>query len=152
MLEEAEEYELEEGDRVRLGGVELYLKELRHINAKKSLKYGKEWPEEKTTDKLGTIQPLKNSGYFGKITHRMRESDLFSMRMSAMCQSGVSQHSVNERCCRICFDSSYSSANPLFNVCLCSGSVKYVHLECLRKWFRSKTVRMESPHCVYYSY
>lgn len=46
VISESEEYELEEGDRIRLGAVELYLKNLRHITAKKSLKYGKEWSEE----------------------------------------------------------------------------------------------------------
>lgn len=74
------------------------------------------------------INPLKNSGYFNHYQYsRMKESDLLSMKMSILGQSGVSQRSSNERCCRICFDSRSTGENPLFNVCLCAGSVKYVH-------------------------
>ena len=28
--------------------------------------------------------------------------------------------------------------NPLINPCSCTGSVKYVHIFCLQKWFRNK--------------
>jgi len=92
--------------------------------------------------------PLRNSGHFGKSSgfigkhqfSRMRDSDLGSLKKS-MAQSGVSSFSHNEKSCRICFDSSQTRENPLFNVCLCLGSVKYVHFECLKSWFRSKTVK-----------
>ena len=35
--------------------------------------------------------------------------------------------------CRICYDSG-EEANPLISPCKCSGSMQYVHLQCLRKW------------------
>ena len=28
----------------------------------------------------------------------------------------------------------------------------YVHYECLKSWFKSKTVRFETAHCIYYHY
>jgi hypothetical protein len=35
--------------------------------------------------------------------------------------------------CRICYDSG-ETENPLIAPCKCSGSMQYVHLQCLRKW------------------
>jgi hypothetical protein len=36
------------------------------------------------------------------------------------------------KACRICHESN----NPLFCPCKCSGSIKYVHAECLKRWLR----------------
>ena len=83
----------------------------------------------------------------------MKASDMQSLKRSLMVQSNVSYRSnAGDRTCRICFDGRHNSEDPLFNVCLCAGSVKYVHYECLKSWFRAKTVRMETPHCVLYDY
>ena len=42
--------------------------------------------------------------------------------------------------CRICLNESTndSTTNPLINPCNCTGSVRYIHLECLRQWLSSK--------------
>lgn len=38
------------------------------------------------------------------------------------------------RACRICFEQDSDEANPLISPCKCSGSCKYVHRDCLRRW------------------
>ncbi|XP_059181074.1 probable E3 ubiquitin-protein ligase MARCHF10 [Centropristis striata] len=40
--------------------------------------------------------------------------------------------------CRICHSSDNSISNQLISPCLCSGTVKFVHLDCLRTWIRTK--------------
>ena len=40
--------------------------------------------------------------------------------------------------CRICLSEENESSDPLINPCKCSGSMKYIHLECLRKWLINK--------------
>ena len=40
--------------------------------------------------------------------------------------------------CRICFGESETKDDPILNFCKCSGSVKYMHLECYREWFIKK--------------
>lgn len=40
--------------------------------------------------------------------------------------------------CRICFAENNTSENPLISVCKCAGSLKYIHLECLRTWLSRK--------------
>ena len=36
--------------------------------------------------------------------------------------------------CRICLKAENSTENPLLSVCVCKGSVRFVHFICLRKW------------------
>ena len=45
---------------------------------------------------------------------------------------------ANQFPCRICFNDEYDQSNPLINPCKCRGSMKYIHLECLRIWLKSK--------------
>jgi hypothetical protein len=47
-------------------------------------------------------------------------------------------------CCRVCHGESEPD-NPLFYPCSCSGSIKYVHQECLIQWL--KISRKKNPKC-----
>ncbi|XP_064167509.1 E3 ubiquitin-protein ligase MARCH7 isoform X1 [Anguilla rostrata] len=40
--------------------------------------------------------------------------------------------------CRICQMREESPANPLLEPCRCTGSLQYVHQDCMKKWLRSK--------------
>ncbi|XP_047219726.1 E3 ubiquitin-protein ligase MARCH7 isoform X1 [Girardinichthys multiradiatus] len=40
--------------------------------------------------------------------------------------------------CRICQMQEESSSNPLIQPCRCTGSLQYVHQECIKRWLRSK--------------
>lgn len=40
--------------------------------------------------------------------------------------------------CRICLGEEYDMNNPLINPCKCSGTMKFIHLLCLRVWLQSK--------------
>ena len=39
--------------------------------------------------------------------------------------------------CRICFENDNSEENPLLSPCRCSGTSKYVHLNCIQTWRRA---------------
>jgi hypothetical protein len=41
---------------------------------------------------------------------------------------------ADPRTCRICFEAEEDPANPLISPCLCSGSSRYIHRECLQQW------------------
>ena len=53
--------------------------------------------------------------------------------------------------CRVCFcEGNFEGLNPLISPCNCSGSVKYIHLNCLRKWLTSKiTTKVSSTNDIY---
>ncbi|KAJ8394531.1 hypothetical protein AAFF_G00045410 [Aldrovandia affinis] len=40
--------------------------------------------------------------------------------------------------CRICQMGEQSPSNPLLEPCRCTGSLQYVHQDCMKKWLRSK--------------
>ena len=54
--------------------------------------------------------------------------------------------------CRICFSEGYfEGKNPLISPCNCIGSLKYIHLDCLRKWLTSKiNLKISSSNNIYY--
>jgi hypothetical protein len=38
------------------------------------------------------------------------------------------------KACRICLDDMEEEANPFITPCKCAGSMKFIHLQCLREW------------------
>ena len=41
---------------------------------------------------------------------------------------------LGDNACRVCFSADSSDGNPLICPCNCEGSVKHIHLDCLREW------------------
>jgi hypothetical protein len=40
--------------------------------------------------------------------------------------------------CRFCWENECSKERPLINACKCTGTMKYIHLQCLKMWVKSK--------------
>ena len=63
----------------------------------------------------------------------------------------------NNRICRICYGDDTTEENPLICPCICKGSMKYIHYECLKNWLNSKieediSVDSENPEIEVISY
>lgn len=56
----------------------------------------------------------------------------------------LSQSNLN-LACRICLERNESEDNPLLTPCKCAGTMKFIHLECLQKWLRGKTIIKQNP-------
>lgn len=58
--------------------------------------------------------------------------------MTADVDAAMAQESG--KVCRICLDEEedFQSGNPFITPCRCMGSMKYIHLKCLRNWTDSK--------------
>ena len=52
--------------------------------------------------------------------------------------------------CRICFEEAFED-NPLICPCRCLGSVRFIHLDCLRQWLHSKVNTRNTPNTLSYS-
>lgn len=48
--------------------------------------------------------------------------------------------------CRICFNDTNTSENPLFAPCKCTGTVKFVHYRCLKSWLNLKLDTQIQPY------
>ncbi len=40
--------------------------------------------------------------------------------------------------CRICLSDTHTKKNPLISPCKCSGSVQFIHVNCLQEWLKTK--------------
>ena len=40
--------------------------------------------------------------------------------------------------CRICLSDSQTDSNPLISPCKCAGTMKFIHIDCLQEWLRSR--------------
>lgn len=54
--------------------------------------------------------------------------------------------------CRICLSNDSDSTNPLISPCKCAGSMKFIHLLCLRHWLNSRMISRNTDNCVSYSW
>jgi len=67
------------------------------------------------------------------------------------------QKNKSNRICRICYGDDTTTENPLICPCICKGSMKYIHYECLKNWLNSKieediSVDSENPEVEVISY
>ena len=51
---------------------------------------------------------------------------------------------TDEKVCRICL-SEEEPGNPIISPCMCTGSVKYIHLGCIKEWLHGKMHKKETP-------
>ena len=49
--------------------------------------------------------------------------------------------------CRICLSEEHIKENPLIHPCNCDGTMKYIHLQCLRLLIQSKIKKTETDYC-----
>lgn len=50
-------------------------------------------------------------------------------------KSGMSESQGNENYqCKICFGTDNLDTNPLLSPCSCIGSMKFIHLQCMKEW------------------
>ena len=54
--------------------------------------------------------------------------------------------------CRICLSNDSDSANPLISPCKCAGSMKFIHLLCLRQWINSRMISRSTENCISFSW
>ena len=51
----------------------------------------------------------------------------------------ISLEDKKEQFCRICYGEEDDEENPLVQPCICQGSMKYIHLNCLKHWLKTNT-------------
>ena len=54
--------------------------------------------------------------------------------------------------CRICYVEEEDPENPLIQPCICSGSMKYIHLSCLKHWISTRSCELidKTDNCCVY--
>ena len=64
----------------------------------------------------------------------------------------VTDKNNNKPICRICLSEEYEENNPLIHPCNCDGTMKYIHLQCLRLLIQSKIKKTETESCKVFTF
>ena len=56
------------------------------------------------------------------------------------------------QCCKFCLGEENEENNPLINPCNCSGSMKYIHVLCLKNWMKSKITTRNFKFLIVYCF
>ena len=61
----------------------------------------------------------------------------------------IQKITVNDKACRICLESEIKveTTGELISPCQCTGTVKHVHEECLKKWIVSSRISIDKAKC-----
>lgn len=60
----------------------------------------------------------------------------------------VAQADEPEATCRFCWTGDQTEENPLICACKCSGSIRFIHFQCVKMWLQTKVTKKEGPgHC-----
>ena len=54
-------------------------------------------------------------------------------------ESSEKNSDSTQKVCRICYQEEDDENNPLIQPCLCSGSMKFIHLKCLKQWIYTRS-------------
>lgn len=132
---------LKEGDVLKFGKVSLICKEINLISSGES-NFSK--MKEKT---IGDNFPDEND---------CNNPDLNihgSSSKSKLILSQNKQLKISKSClCRFCLCEDNEDDNPLIAPCHCAGTMKYIHIDCLKNWLKSKISIKTSNNFISYSF
>lgn len=64
----------------------------------------------------------------------------------------IDEEAGEEMTCRICYERQVTRDNPLLSPCRCDGTVKYLHLNCLKMWIKSKVTTRQTDSSITYQW
>ena len=148
-FKENEGYRLRDGDIIKLGKVIFKVKEIK-VEAKHKLK-------NKSENKIpvNNVNLNKNNNQIKDRTmaeNKNNNLNQFTNRQLIEISGNLKNYDLINDIpkgkrkkiiipqCRICLMEDNENDNPLINPCSCIGSVRYIHVDCIRKWLKSKII------------
>ena len=128
-----EETELKEGNIVKLGRIRLKIDQI-YLNKPNEI--------NKKNKTLPTNQDNSNCHYGNHFNTNMYSNINNSLQYTPIEEDNktISEYNNNQpnsnesrTCCRICYIQDNTDTNPLITPCKCSGSMGFIHIECLRQ-------------------
>ena len=121
--ERMNEYNIKEGDIIRIGRITIKIKKIKfNKNKDNNNKDDKDNISVNTNLNLKEIPSHNNN----KTIYEKDDNQKYKI-------------------CRICYLEDDTIENPLIQPCICSGSMKFIHLDCLKHWLQTSIfVKIES--------
>lgn len=125
-------YVLSEGDIIKLGKIKLRVREL------------KSFYKPTTDSSCSKFAQAPESGIQNEflkpeepVSSRKKSGDFIqTCNVEKLPEGG-------DFICRICLETQEDEKNPLITPCHCTGSVRHIHLECLKQWIDSKCYKKD---------
>ena len=125
-------YKINKGDIIRIGRITTRIKTV-HFNGSSNNSKNIE-----NTENLVEIQETQNL-FNCKSVAQSTNLNGNNLKKSAKKTATKSSHKIN-KICRICYmEEEDGEENPLVQPCICSGSMKYIHLKCLKHWINTRS-------------
>lgn len=106
------------------------------------------WRVIKYTDPTGYHVHAGDILKFGRIPFKVKEMCNHIGEFTTI-DEGVAREAIGiYSACRICQQDDFDEENPLVSPCGCTGSMKFIHLECLRGWLNTHKIVKESENSV----
>lgn len=85
-----------------------------------------------------------------KFDQRNESDDIMNVELTNVIKEENGEH-VGELPCRICLSECFTDDNPLMSLCTCSGTMKFIHLNCIQNWLKSRlNVRQSGQSISFY--
>ena len=134
-------YKLSPGEIVKIGRITMRIRDIKFkknmnnkIEEKNKAELKDKLDDHKKMTRLETTEDkTKNNEEYAhtqkNVGKKKTQKDIFS-KLEKM-----------RRVCRICYleEDENNEENPLVQPCICTGSVKFIHLTCLRKWVSTRS-------------
>ncbi len=103
-----------------------------------------------TLNLIENVENIKNESENKiKITHKISNTNRLNLNNTNN-NNITNEIDSNEEhdiiVCKICYEPE-TEEKPIIKPCQCQGSMKYIHLECLKKWVGDKDIKKEKPRC-----
>lgn len=137
---------LKEGDCLKFGKIIFNCKEIKIVNPG-SADCNLSKAKEKT---LGDNNPDDNIEGGGNYDSEMiRETN---SNMNLLLNQNKFKKQPKNSLCRFCLSEDDCSDNPLIAPCKCAGTMKYIHIDCLKNWLKSKINVKNTTYVISYSF
>jgi hypothetical protein len=124
-------YKVNQGDIIRIGRITTRIK---NICFSGSSNNSKNIQNEKN---LIEVQE-KNKINFNSVTESTNSNSNSSSK-KAIRKNNIKATQKSNKICRICYMEEDDPENPLVQPCICSGSMKFIHLKCLKHWINTRS-------------
>ena len=119
MEERMNDYNLKEGDILKIGRILIRIKTIRFSKNKNN---------------------NDNKSIITDFSQNLKEVQIEKIKRKI-----EPKENTQNKICRICYAEEEDEENPLLQPCTCSGSMKYIHLNCLKTWINTSVIiKLES--------
>ena len=155
-------YKLNTGDIIKIGRISLRIRDIHFStnnnkdNDKKEDLNNSEIENLKTKEvnNLKTEANAANSrNYFVKKVNYLNKAKSKVVKQITLAKNILDKIEKKNKVCRICYiEEDDPENNPLVQPCICSGSMKYIHLSCLKHWISTRSCEKidTTTYCIVY--